>query len=71
MTPQPAQSKPDNPSEGPDDPFGALALAAVSMHSMFTSLQDAGFTEMQALRLLSWLVTDGQRPDPDIPKDLL
>ena len=38
---------------GPDDPMAGLTEAAVSIHELFVSLVEAGFTEAQALSLVA------------------
>lgn len=49
----------DENNKGPDNPIGALLDAAISMHEMYVSFVAAGFTEQQAL----YLVSQGLRPD--------
>jgi hypothetical protein len=39
------------PKEGPDDPFGPIAEAAVGIHSMYEAFKDAGFAADQAFEL--------------------
>lgn len=40
-------------NKGPDNPFGPLLDAAISMHQMYVNFVEAGFTEQQALYLVS------------------
>ena len=63
----PPESQPDNL---PEDPFGGYTVMSTSLHELFKSLQESGFTEMQALRLTSWLVTDSQKDNPDFPREI-
>ena len=35
-----------------DDPFGAMAVAAMSLNELYRSYVQAGFTEQQAMQLL-------------------
>lgn len=44
------EGKVNNPP--PADPFGVLSEAAVSMHELFVSYCNAGFTEEQSMYLL-------------------
>lgn len=46
---------------GPGDPIRPLLDAAVSMHELFISFVEAGFTEQQAL----FLVAQSLRPTPN------
>ena len=43
----------NEPSQDPKSPIGALLEAAISMHEMYSSFVAAGFTEQQALYLVS------------------
>jgi hypothetical protein len=48
------------PSTSPGDPISSMGEAAVTLHEMFVSLVEGGFTEDQALRLLAYrLAADG------------
>jgi hypothetical protein len=39
-------------SEPPESPLSKLAQAAVQLHELYTSLQQAGFTKTEALELV-------------------
>lgn len=45
----------------PENPFSQLAQAAMSLHELFTSYLDAGFSERQALYLVACLMTGGPK----------
>lgn len=38
--------------KGPANPISALMEAAISLHELYSSLKEAGFTEAQALNLV-------------------
>lgn len=40
-------------SDTPVDPIGGLTEAAATLHEMFTSYMEVGFTEQQAMQLVS------------------
>lgn len=48
-------------SEDPFPNFATLATGAVAMHEMFTAYVDAGFSEDQAITLLTRLIVEQQR----------
>lgn len=43
----------ESENKGPNNPISALLEAAVTMHEMYVSFIAAGFTEVQALTLVS------------------
>lgn len=46
-----------------DAELSQLALAAISLHEIFTSYLSAGFTEDQALRLLAYITLGSSSND--------
>lgn len=54
-------------SDGPVNPFGALAAAALAAHEMFSAYLEAGFTRAEALHLVTAILvagTQNQQPPP-------
>lgn len=49
MTPQ--------PGNGPADPITEMAAAAAQLHELFTAYMEAGFSRMEALHLVSAILT--------------
>lgn len=49
------------PDDAPADPFSGLIDAAVSIHEMYRSLVSGGFTDGQALYLVSQQLLEPQR----------
>ena len=50
----------------PDDPLNPISEmmgGMLSLHEVFLSMQEAGFTEDQALRMLAYMLTAQQRGD--------
>jgi hypothetical protein len=43
-------------SEGPDDPISMLDVGAISIHTVFQSYLDAGFTRDEAFQLVLEIV---------------
>lgn len=48
----------------PTDPFSGLTAAAVSLHEMFMSYVDAGFTRAESLEIVIRLMIGISRPKP-------
>jgi hypothetical protein len=51
----------DEPEEMPANPFSALTEAAMSMHELFSSYQEAGFSDGQAMYLVACLMCGGPK----------
>lgn len=60
-----SEDEDENPEndEGPQDPISSLRVASVSLHELYVSLVNAGFTRWQACVIVGVLMAEQSRQE--------